>query len=199
MTEKMSLEIRKHKFLHSKLKKMTNNSLPTPLGQNPLNSDMRTLNDPQNRVCHQSLFNAKVIQKNAIYVIGITKDYSTPQILASGALFGQFGPISVIEMKSCPFNHFDDYTENYGAFITYEDEISAFMAICCLESAQSESLPLLQASIGSNKVCKRFLKKDRCKIKNCTYFHGIPNHDEIIVKHDDISNFCMFEVQKTSG
>jgi hypothetical protein len=58
---------------------------------------------------------------------------------------------------------------------------------------------LLQASIGSNKVCKRFLKKGRCKIKNCTYFHGIPSHDEIIVKHDDISNFCMFEVQKFIG
>lgn len=143
----------------------------------------------------------KVIQRRTIYVISIPKEIATEEMLTSNDYFGQYGQISKIIINRKQFKTMQNPTvtvdsENYvSAYITYVEKLSADQAIIALESTILQNLSQIRASYGLTSYCKFFIRRKKCRISECSYYHVKAPKNECIFSYQSQTNSEVFNLQ----
>ena len=143
-------------------------------------------------IAKRKLKNTRIIQKNAVYVIGIPKNIANPRILSSLNYFGIYGRVQSVDVNNKPYFDNENQTFLYSAYIRYSHNFEALLAIAALSSAHIKELPLLKASIGTTKFCQNYLFKNNCANVYCTYYHSEPPSDDVITNDQELSKGFLF-------
>lgn len=124
------------------------------------------------------LLDLRVIQKNLVYVIGISARIASEQILSEPEYFGQFGRILKIVVNRrntgapLPADRIGGgaTTTSGSAYVTYSRAEEAQRAIAHVDGSVFDGR-ILRATYGTTKYCSYFLRGTACPNSGCMYLH----------------------------
>ncbi|KAI3654704.1 hypothetical protein MP228_000084 [Amoeboaphelidium protococcarum] len=119
------------------------------------------------------LANLRVVRRNLVYVVGLSPQICTEDILRSYEYFGQYGRILkiVVNKKSYGANQSDRKEQHsYGVYITYARKEDAARCIQTVDGTVFEG-KVLRASYGTTKYCTYYLRGLTCQNSGCFYLH----------------------------
>jgi hypothetical protein len=112
----------------------------------------------------------RVVQKNLIYVIGISMRIADEQILMQSQFFGQFGKITKIVVNKKAYG--SGSNSSASAYITFTKNDDAARAIECVDGSVYDER-VLRATYGTTKYCSFFLRGLQCSNSECLYLHEL--------------------------
>ncbi|KAJ3355353.1 transcriptional repressor general negative regulator of transcription subunit 4 [Entophlyctis luteolus] len=132
------------------------------------------------------LANARVVQKNLIYVVGIPSRFATEEHLKSNEFFGQFGKISrvVINRKGHGHTSVVSSMSPMGVFIFYVKKEDAIRAIEAVDGTVFDGNKVLRVTHGTTKYCQFFLKNQACQHTVCQYLHEPAEEADTFAKEE---------------
>ncbi|XP_048779946.1 CCR4-NOT transcription complex subunit 4-like isoform X2 [Ostrea edulis] len=117
------------------------------------------------------LANVRVVQKNLVFVVGLSKKLADPETLKKQEYFGKFGKIHKVVI-----NQSTSYAGSQGpsasAYVTYNRCDDALKAILAVNNVHVDGRTL-KASLGTTKYCSHFLKGAQCQKQDCMYLHEL--------------------------
>ncbi|KAJ3107757.1 transcriptional repressor general negative regulator of transcription subunit 4 [Phlyctochytrium planicorne] len=118
------------------------------------------------------LANARVVQKNLIYILGLPPKYCTEEILRSNEFFGQYGKISRVIINRRGHGHTPVISalSPTGVYVTYLKKEDALRAIEAVDGTVYDGR-VIRVTHGTTKYCSYFLKNQVCQNPNCQYLH----------------------------
>lgn len=119
----------------------------------------------------------RIINRNMIYVIGMSPDFANEQILQEFEYFGQFGELKRVAVTIDKSNH--QVSTCASAYVTFNKQLDASLALLSILIMDK---PNLKASFGMTKYCSYFLAKMDCQNIDCAYFHGQVNESDCVLK-----------------
>lgn len=131
----------------------------------------------------RSLENARVIQRNLVYIINLPLSVSDETTLASQFCFGKYGKVLKTHVNRGLHNAADPTS---GAYITYSHEEEAAL---CIRACHDFTLDgkKLTVTFGTTKYCSYFLKNSRCQKPECVFLHSLGDSADIVYKEDMIN------------
>ena len=143
------------------------------------------------------LQNMRIIQKNLVYLIGLSKDLiDKEELLCSFEYLGQFGKIiKFVINKSKTYNENGPNGPSYSCYVTYSSYEESSLAILSLDNAIIDN-HVIKASYGTTKYCNNFLKNSVCLNEECLYLHEIADEEDIISRSEMSNNKKIFELQQ---
>lgn len=115
------------------------------------------------------LSNTRVVQKNLMYVLGLTAKYAKEE----SDLFRQFGKVSKIVISKrhgANAASTDEAHSTVGIYVTYNRKEDAAKAINGLDGTTKDGNEL-RASYGTTKYCTYYLSHSACPNPSCMYLH----------------------------
>lgn len=135
--------------------------------------------------CRKHLTNIRVVQKNLVFVVGLSPRLCDAEILRRHEYFGKFGKIHKVVI-----NQSTSYVGSQGpsasAYVTYFRPEDALAAIRMVNNLQIDGRTL-KASLGTTKYCSHFLKNTQCLKPECMYLHDYG---------DEAASFSKEEIQQ---
>ncbi|XP_013404562.1 CCR4-NOT transcription complex subunit 4 isoform X2 [Lingula anatina] len=117
------------------------------------------------------LANVRVVQKNLVFVVGLSQRLAEPEVLKKHEYFGKFGKIIKVVI-----NQSTSYAGAQGpsasAYVTYLKPEDALRAIQTVNNVHVDGRTL-KASLGTTKYCSHFLKGTQCPKPDCMYLHEL--------------------------
>ncbi|KAG9285322.1 hypothetical protein G9A89_010797 [Geosiphon pyriformis] len=134
------------------------------------------------------LANMRVVQKNLVYVIGLSPKTATEEVLRSHDYFGQYGKIAkiVVNRRNPPVSTVlgaPPPQPSVGVYITYARKEDAAKAIDAVDGSISDG-KVLRASYGTTKYCTYYLRNMVCQNPNCMYLHEPGEEADSYTKED---------------
>lgn len=150
-------------------------------------------------------FNIRVVQRNLVYVIGITQRYADEEILKRHEFLGQFGTIKKIIVSKRgyigdPSKHFDAkqpcekqvndvfkvVESTASAYVTFSTDLEAKW---CIQEVDESVLDgkILRCTYGTTKYCSFYLKNIPCQNSDCMYLHESKPSTDVLTK-DELLN-----------
>lgn len=131
---------------------------------------MALTNEIINSRKHLSEF--RVVQKNLVYVIGISAKIAHEHILKEPEFFGQFGKIIkiVVNRKNFLSNNGSGNPPSASAYVTFARKEDAAKAIEYVDGSVYDDR-VLRATYGTTKYCSYFLRGLTCQNPGCMYLH----------------------------
>ncbi|ORY31198.1 hypothetical protein BCR33DRAFT_660961 [Rhizoclosmatium globosum] len=119
------------------------------------------------------LANARVVQKNLVYVVGMPAKFATEDYLKGSEFFGQFGKVArvVINRKGHGHTPVVSSLSPLGVFIFYTKKEDAIKAIEAVDGTVFDGNKVLRVTHGTTKYCQFFLKNMTCQHTVCQYLH----------------------------
>ncbi|BFZ05233.1 hypothetical protein BsWGS_08273 [Bradybaena similaris] len=115
------------------------------------------------------LANVRVVQRNLVFVVGLSPRLADPEVLKKHEYFGKFGKIHKVVI-----NQSTSYAGSQGpsasAYVTYVKPEDALRAILTVNNVHVEGRTL-KTSLGTTKYCSHFLKGSHCQKSDCMYLH----------------------------
>uniref|UniRef100_A0A0B7B4T9 CCR4-NOT transcription complex subunit 4 n=1 Tax=Arion vulgaris TaxID=1028688 RepID=A0A0B7B4T9_9EUPU len=115
------------------------------------------------------LANVRVVQRNLVFVVGLSPRLADPEVLKKHEYFGKFGKIHKVVI-----NQSTTYAGSQGpsasAYVTYVKPEDALRAILTVNNIHVEGRTL-KTSLGTTKYCSHFLKGSHCQKNDCMYLH----------------------------
>jgi len=133
------------------------------------------------------LANVRVVQKNLVFVVGLSPRLADPEILKKPDYFGKFGKIHKVVI-----NHSTQYAGSQiqgpsaSAYVTYFKSEDALRAIQAVNNIFIDGRTL-KASLGTTKYCSHFMKNQTCPKNDCMYLHELG---------DDCASFTKEQMQQ---
>lgn len=124
----------------------------------------------------------RVLQKNLVYVVGLSSRVADPEVLKRPEYFGRFGKISKIVVGTTT-NVLPQLVPTHTAYVTYTKIEEALKAIVGVNNAALDGR-LVKASLGTTKYCSSFLRSQLCYKPECMYLHEIADSDISFTKDD---------------
>lgn len=126
----------------------------------------------------------RILQKNVVYVIGLSYKLANKEILQKPEYFGQYGSIAKVLTNKTKGLGPNSYYENcYSSYIYYNNPNEAALAILAVDNFKIET-HYLKTSFGRTKFCSYFLRNLKCLNKDCFYLHKLADKDDIIIGDD---------------
>lgn len=139
---------------------------------------------------------SRIITKNLVYVIGISKSLASKEILEKPEYFGQYGSIvKLVVNKKKAYNLNHPCGPSYSAYVTYTKAEEASIAILSLDNTIIDN-HLIRASFGTTKYCSFYLKRMECTNRDCLFLHKKANENDIIKREDLNVNKNIFYEQQ---
>ncbi|XP_076472160.1 CCR4-NOT transcription complex subunit 4-like isoform X2 [Babylonia areolata] len=117
------------------------------------------------------LANVRVVQKNLVFVVGLSPRLADPEVLKKQEYFGKFGKIHKVVI-----NQSTSYAGSQGpsasAYVTYVRVEDALRAILQVNNVHVDGRTL-KTSLGTTKYCSNFLKSSQCTKNDCMYLHEL--------------------------
>ena len=136
----------------------------------------------------RNLENSRIIQKNLVYIIGLSLNLiKKDSLLKNYEFFGQYGKITKFVInKNKTYNSNNPNGPSYSCYVTYSNDSESSLAILALDNAIIDN-HIIKASYGTTKYCLNFLKNSKCLNKDCLFLHKFANEEDIISK-DELNN-----------
>lgn len=114
----------------------------------------------------------RVVQRNLVYVIGISAKIAHEHILKEPEFFGQFGKIIkiVVNKKNFLATGSNVNPPSASAYITYSRKDDAARAIELVDGSVYDDR-VIRATYGTTKYCSYFLRGLGCQNPGCMYLH----------------------------
>jgi len=130
------------------------------------------------------LANVRVVQKNLVFVVGLSPRLAEPEILKKTDYFGKFGRIQKVVI-----NHSTQYAGSQvqgpssSAYVTYFKSEDALRAIQAVNNIYIDGRTL-KASLGTTKYCSHFMKNQNCPKNDCMYLHELGDEAASFTKEE---------------
>ncbi|EME49444.1 hypothetical protein DOTSEDRAFT_119679 [Dothistroma septosporum NZE10] len=112
----------------------------------------------------------RVVQKNLVYVTGLSPTSQEDQLLATlrgDQYFGQYGKIiKIVVSKARDPSH----PNSVGVYVTYESKEDAASCIAAVDGTKNGDRTL-RAQFGTTKYCSAYLRGETCSNRNCMFLH----------------------------
>jgi CCR4-NOT transcription complex subunit 4 len=123
------------------------------------------------------LADLRVVQKNLVFVVGLSSRIADAEILKRNEYFGKFGKIVKIVVNSCLQG------TTAGAYITYGKAEDALRSIQSVNNSQFDG-KTIKASLGTTKYCSHFMRNQNCPKSECMYLHHYGDSEASFTKED---------------
>ena len=127
----------------------------------------------------------RILQKNVVYVIGLSSSLADKDILSSWQYFGQYGKIMKIVVNKTGYSQNFKNDTTYSAYVSYSTQEEASLALLAIDNCVVDG-HVIRGSFGTTKYCTFFLKGIECANKECLYLHEFVDEEDTILK-DEIS------------
>ena len=146
---------------------------------------------------HQNtnLSKIRILQKNVLYVIGLSLKLANNEILKEYNLLGQYGKILKIVVNKSGYSQNRQNEITYSAYITYSNSKEASIALLSIDNTILDN-NLIRASYGTTKYCNFFLKGIECVNRECLYMHEWTKDNDMILREDICNNKLIFYEQQ---
>lgn len=112
----------------------------------------------------------RVVQKNLVYVTGLSPTSQEDQLLQTlrgEQYFGQYGKIiKIVVSKAKDPSH----PHSVGVYVTYERKEDAATCITIVNGAKNGDRTL-RAQFGTTKYCSAYLRGEQCSNRQCMFLH----------------------------
>lgn len=136
------------------------------------------------------LANMRVVQKNLVYVVGLSSKLAKEELiptLRSNEYFGQYGRISkiLISKRNTASKLIMGTSETaLGVYVTYHRKEDAAKAIVAIDGSKGSDGRIIRASYGTTKYCTTYLRNLPCTNPGCTYLHEPGEEADSFTKED---------------
>ena len=107
-----------------------------------------------------------------MYVIGLSPDIDSAEVLRDVSFFGQYGLISKVVVNTHNVYNAAKAGPSYSAYITYENPRDSAIAVLSVDQYIYQER-MIRASFGTTKFCQFFLSGQKCSNKDCLYLHEL--------------------------
>uniref|UniRef100_A0A8C4EEG2 CCR4-NOT transcription complex subunit 4 n=1 Tax=Dicentrarchus labrax TaxID=13489 RepID=A0A8C4EEG2_DICLA len=159
-----------------------------PLSQEELqrikNEKKQKQNEKKQKITEnrKHLASVRVVQRNLVFVVGLSQRLADPEVLKRPEYFGKFGKIHKVVI-----NNSTSYAGSQGpsasAYVTYLRSEDALRAIQCVNNVVVDGRTL-KASLGTTKYCSYFLKSMQCPKPDCMYLHELGDEAASFTKEE---------------
>ncbi|KAM9845547.1 CCR4-NOT transcription complex subunit 4 [Aulostomus maculatus] len=160
----------------------------TPLSQEELqrikNEKKQKQNEKKQKMTEnrKHLASVRVVQKNLVFVVGLSQRLADLEVLKRSEYFGKFGKIHKVVI-----NNSTSYAGSQGpsasAYVTFIRSEDALRAIQCVNNVVVDGRTL-KASLGTTKYCSYFLKSTQCPKPDCMYLHELGDEAASFTKEE---------------
>ncbi|SMR51098.1 unnamed protein product [Zymoseptoria tritici ST99CH_1A5] len=139
----------------------------------------------------------RVVQKNLVYVTGLSPNSQEDQLLQTlrgDQYFGQYGKIiKIVVSKAKDPSH----PHSVGVYVTYERKEDAASCIAAVDGSKNGDRTL-RAQFGTTKYCSAYLRGETCTNRNCMFLHE-PGEANESYSRADLSALNAGSSQQGSG
>ncbi len=139
--------------------------------------------ESQNR---KHLAGLRVVQKNLVYVVGLSPGIPEADLLKTlrgDKYFGQYGPIVKIVVSKGKHGETPSSNGSLGVYVTFA---SAHDAEKCIKAVNNSTNGdrVLRAQLGTTKYCSAYLRNEVCTNKSCMFLHEPGDNDDSYSRQD---------------
>jgi len=139
----------------------------------------------------KALANVRVIQRNLVYVVGLSMHICREDALRKHDYFGQFGRIVKISVnRAGPYSTSSAKSSPTGsAYVTFVRNQDSLRCIEHIDGCTWDG-HTVRACFGTTKYCNSFLKGIHCTNPDCLYLHDIaPEENDSFTKEQMLSRY----------
>ena len=128
----------------------------------------------------------RVVQKNLVYVVGLSPSIREDEILATlrgPQYFGQYGQILKIVVSKAKPGEPGQNSNSLGIYVTFAKKEDAQKCINAVNGSQNGDR-VLRAQLGTTKYCSAFLRNEVCTNKSCMFLHESSDTDDSYSRQD---------------
>ncbi|KAI9640647.1 transcriptional repressor general negative regulator of transcription subunit 4 [Ciborinia camelliae] len=128
----------------------------------------------------------RVVQKNLVYVVGLSpsiREDELLQTLRGEKYFGQYGKIIKIVVSKSKQNESAQNAGSLGVYVTFASKLDAERCITAVNGS-SNGDRVLRAQLGTTKYCSAYLRNEVCTNKQCMFLHEPGDNDESYSRQD---------------
>ncbi|KAL2161926.1 hypothetical protein VTH06DRAFT_7711 [Thermothelomyces fergusii] len=132
----------------------------------------------------KNLVGVRVVQKNLVYVTGLTPTVREDELLKTlrkPEFFGQYGNILKISISSRKGN--DGQNQSLGVYVTFEKPEEAARCIQAVNGSQNGDR-ILRAQLGTTKYCSAWLRHEQCTNRQCMFLHELGDEEDSYSRQD---------------
>ncbi|KAF2837398.1 hypothetical protein M501DRAFT_1006501 [Patellaria atrata CBS 101060] len=126
----------------------------------------------------------RVVQKNLVYVTGLSPTIREDQLLQTlrgDQYFGQYGKIvKIVVSKAKDTSH---PQQSVGVYVTFARKEDAESCITAVDGSQNGDR-VLRAQYGTTKYCSAYLRGETCNNRNCMFLHEPGEANESFTRQD---------------
>ncbi|KAJ1338297.1 CCR4-NOT transcription complex subunit 4 [Microdochium nivale] len=132
----------------------------------------------------KNLVGVRVVQKNLVYVTGLTPTVREDELLKTlrkPEFFGQYGniqKISISNRKSA-----EGQPQSLGIYVTFEKKEDAARCIQAVNGSQNGDR-VLKAQLGTTKYCSAWLRHEQCGNRQCMFLHELGDEEDSYTRQD---------------
>ena len=140
----------------------------------------------------------RVIQKNLVYVVGLSPAIREDEILNTlrgDKYFGQYGKILKIVVSKGRNGEVSANGQNsMGIYVTFAKKEDAARCIAAVNGSTNGDR-VLRAQLGTTKYCSAYLRGETCTNKACMFLHE-PGENEDSYSRQDLSSINSVSTQR---
>ncbi|CAN8064029.1 unnamed protein product [Agarophyton chilense] len=130
-----------------------------------------------------NLKHARILQKNLVYVIGLSLTLAREEAIRRADMFGKYGRmLRILVNRSHPFNADAPGGPSISAYVQYARDSDASAAVRAMNNAVLDGREI-RCAIATTKYCDAFVRNaanssdptaaQYCGNQNCMYFHSL--------------------------
>ncbi|OBT66816.1 hypothetical protein VE03_04097 [Pseudogymnoascus sp. 23342-1-I1] len=128
----------------------------------------------------------RVVQKNLVYVVGLSPGIPEQDLLKTlrgDKYFGQYGPIVKIVVSKAKQGEAPPNNGSLGVYVTFAKKEDAAKCIAAVNGSQNGDR-VLRAQLGTTKYCSAYLRNEICTNKQCMFLHEPGDNDDSYSRQD---------------
>ncbi|KAK4101571.1 hypothetical protein N658DRAFT_425008 [Parathielavia hyrcaniae] len=132
----------------------------------------------------KNLVGVRVVQKNLVYVTGLTPTIREDELLKTlrkPEFFGQYGNILKISISSRKGT--DGLNHSLGVYVTFEKDDEAARCIQAVNGSHNGDR-VLRAQLGTTKYCSAWLRHEQCTNRQCMFLHELGDEEDSYSRQD---------------
>jgi len=132
----------------------------------------------------KNLVGVRVVQKNLVYVTGLTPTVREDELLKTlrtEKFFGQYGNIQKISISNRRGP--EGQNPSVGVYVTFEKKEDAQRCIQAVNGSMN-SERVLKAQLGTTKYCSTWLRNETCTNRQCMFLHEQGDEEDSYTRQD---------------
>jgi hypothetical protein len=131
--------------------------------------------------CRKHLSAYRVLQRNLVYVVGLSPRIADPEILKRSDYFGKYGRVVKVAVGTLPSSQGN--APVHTAYVTFSRVEDALKTIQETNSLVFDGR-MIKTSLGTTKYCSNFLRGQLCNKQECMYLHEVAPPELSFTKED---------------